>query len=195
MTQLSPCRAERRGVSRLPLEVRRDKGTPVIYGIAAPYGKLSSPIGAMGFREQIRPGAFTESLASSIDVFALVDHEDDKVLGRRSTGSLEISDTKEGLSVEIFPPETSFAQDLIVLIQAGEVGGMSIGFTTEADRWDMLGGETIRTLLQVNLFDISVCFQPAYPDTRVAVRWGNKRRQERLNAMYRRWLDTVRLAS
>jgi HK97 family phage prohead protease len=149
----------------------------------------------MGFREQIRPGAFSESLASSIDVFALVDHEEDKVLGRRSTGSLQITDTREGLHVEIFPPETTFAQDLIVLIQAGEVGGMSIGFTTESDRWDMLGGETIRTLLQINLFDVSVCFEPAYPDTRVAVRWGNKRRQERLNAMYRRWLLSEQLYS
>jgi phage head maturation protease len=41
---------------------------------------------------------------------------------------------------------------------------------TRKDEWQTIGGRTIRTLLDVQLLDVSPVTFPAYPDTDVGVR-------------------------
>lgn len=147
-----------------------DAKTPRLVGYAAVFNSLSEDLG--GFREIIRPGAFTRTLAGSGDPLALVQHMPHLVLGRRSASTLRLAEDARGLAFEVDPPDTSAARDLLVSVGRGDVRGASFAFSVPAggDRWEVRGSEVVRELLDVNLHEITVTAQPAYPDTTVAVR-------------------------
>ena len=115
------------------------------------------------------PGAFEATLAED-DIRALINHRDEYVLGRNRAGTLRLAEDDEGLSVRIEPPETSYARDLVASIERGDISGMSIGFRTITDEWNMEDGEPVRTLKAVRLYDVSPVTFPAYPATDVALR-------------------------
>ncbi len=142
-------------------------GLPVIVGRAAVFDALSEDLG--GFRERVAPGAFAATIAED-DIRALINHSPDYVLGRNRAGTLKLAEDGEGLSVRITPPDTSYARDLAASIGRGDMSGMSFGFRTITDEWNMEDGETVRTLKAVRLFDVSAVTFPAYPQTDVAVR-------------------------
>ena len=75
-----------------------------------------------------------------------------------------------GLRVEIDPPDTSVARDLLTSIERGDVTGMSFGFIVREDDWSQDDDGITRELRDVDIFDVSVVTFPAYPDTSVAVR-------------------------
>jgi phage head maturation protease len=52
----------------VPDEDKNGKPLPVLQGYAARFNTRSLPLGAMGFREEINPQAFDESLAKNPDV-------------------------------------------------------------------------------------------------------------------------------
>lgn len=160
---------ERRGYpAELIVELRDDGERPTIRGHAAVFDALSEDLG--GFREKIQPGAFAETIKSD-DVRALFNHSPDHVLGRNRAGTLKMIEDDRGLAVEIDPPDTQLARDLVVSMQRGDINQMSFGFVTEVDEWDREDSErVIRTLKRVRLFDASVVTYPAYPQTDVGVR-------------------------
>lgn len=140
-----------------------------LIGYASVYGPLSEDLG--GFRERISPQAFTRTLEDkSADVRALVNHDSSLVLGRRSAGTLKLNTDKNGLGVEIYPPNTSYAKDLHLLIERGDVNQMSFGFIVRADEWTIEETVRVRTVTDVELIEVSVVTIPAYPDTTVAIR-------------------------
>ena len=153
------------------MEVRADAGEgdaqPVIVGHAAVFDSLSEDLG--GFRERVAPGAFAATIAED-DIRALVNHRIDYVLGRNRAGTLKLAEDREGLSVRIEPPDTGYARDLVTSIERGDITGMSIGFRTLTDEWNIEDGEPVRTLRAVRLYDVSPVTFPAYPQTDVAVR-------------------------
>lgn len=140
---------------------------PKMYGHAAMFNSLSGDLG--GFREQIAPGAFAKSLDSA-DIRALFNHDSNIVLGRNKSGTLRLSEDATGLAIEIDPPDTQAARDLIVSMKRGDINQMSFGFRTRKDAWNEVNGEWIRTLLEVELFDVSPVTYPAYLSTDIAVR-------------------------
>ncbi|MBT8489651.1 MAG: HK97 family phage prohead protease, partial [Deltaproteobacteria bacterium] len=92
-------------------------------------------------------------------------------------GTLSIKEDKNGLWMEINPPDTQIVRDLVIApIKRGDITQQSFGFIVEKDKWDNLGNEKkdepiTRTILEVNeLFDVSPVTFPAYPDTSVALR-------------------------
>jgi HK97 family phage prohead protease len=145
-----------------------DNPLPKITGHAAVFNKLSVD---MGFREKIAPGAFKAALKIS-DARALFNHNPDFVLGRQSAGTLTLREDTKGLWMEVTPPNTTYARDLIENIRLGNIKEQSFGFTVKSDKWDELEGETpTRTLLEIGeVFDASVVTYPAYQDTTVALR-------------------------
>lgn len=151
-------------------ELRIEDGeTPKIMGYAAKYNAWSVDLG--GFREIIRPGAFSRAISEQQDVRALVDHDASMILGRTKSGTLRMTEDSVGLRVEIDPPDTSIARDVMQSIRRGDIDGMSFGFVTRKDEWrHNKGGEMQRELIDVDLFDVSVVTYPAYPDTSVAMR-------------------------
>jgi HK97 family phage prohead protease len=158
------------------IRVAGDGGLNLICGYAAKYNSLSTPLVWVEsgkkriYHETINPGAFDDSIAAD-DVVALVDHEDRMILGRKSAGTLRLSTDTTGLLFEADKPETSYGNDLAVSIARGDIKQCSFGFKCLKDKWT-LGeeGKLIRTLLKVQLLDVSPCTYPAYDDTEVALR-------------------------
>lgn len=155
-------------------EVRVDQAegqAPVIRGYAALFNQLSEDLG--GFREQLSTGAFSDAMANS-DVRALINHDSNLVLGRNKSGTLALREDAAGLFVEITPPDTQAARDLIEVMRRGDVNQMSFAFTVakEDQTWTRDGtGPWLRTIKRVSrLYDVSVVTYPAYPQTSAAVR-------------------------
>jgi len=160
---------ERRTVQVHELRVEQREGErPQILGHAAVFEQLSEDLG--GFREQIAPGAFARAVRED-DVRALWQHDDRYVLGRTRSGTLSLAEDEEGLAVDITPPDTQWARDFTESIRRGDVDQMSFGFLARRDVWvEDEQGEVIRTLLDVQLFDVSPVTFPAYPQTSVEAR-------------------------
>ena len=147
---------------------RADNQPPKLEGHAAVFNKLSEDLG--GFREKVAPGAFSKTLKES-DVRALMNHNPDFVLGRNRASTLSLSEDEQGLAISNQPPDTQWARDLMVSVERGDINQMSFGFRTILDSWDIgPQGDAIRTLHEVELFDVSVVTYPAYPQTDVQAR-------------------------
>lgn len=150
-------------------EVRMDGGNEdkKIVGYAAVFNSFSQPM--FGFRETIKPGAFKKTIRES-DVRALINHDPNYVLGRTSSRTLRLSEDEKGLRYIITPPDTSFARDLVVSIERGDISQSSFGFTVVKDEWTGVSPNMTRELLEVKLFDVSSVTYPAYLQTEVSVR-------------------------
>lgn len=156
--------------TKLEVRAAADGKAAGLRGHAAVFGSVSEDLG--GFREVINPGAFDETLASQEDIRALRNHDPDQLLGRTSTGSLRLSQDSGGLAFDLDVPDTSYARDMMALVQRGDVSGMSFGFNCPkgGDSWSKSNGATLRTLNKVNLAEISVVDSPAYRATSLQVR-------------------------
>jgi HK97 family phage prohead protease len=147
-------------------------GSRSISGYAAVFGSLSEDLG--GFREKIAPGAFAQSLRDNPDVLCLYGHDSNQILGRVSSGTLTIAEDSVGLRFTCKLPSTSTANDLIALMERGDLGAMSFGFSLTqgggGDEWTEVNGQVIRTLTNVVLWEVSVVGQPAYSATSVDLR-------------------------
>jgi HK97 family phage prohead protease len=154
-------------VSELRID-RADK-QPRIVGHAAVF----NVVGDGGwFREKVAPGAFADSIQTD-DIRALFNHDSNIILGRNRAGTLRLSEDERGLKIEIDPPDTQAARDLMVSLERGDITQMSFGFETLKDTWERSGeGNTldIRTLVKVRLWDVSPVTFPFYRETDVAVR-------------------------
>lgn len=156
-----------RRVAEFTLERRADGDEqPVIRGHAAVF---ETPTRIMDFDEQIARGAFTRALKEKQDVRALFNHDPNHVLGR-TPKTLRMDEDKVGLAVEIDPPST--AAGLLESMARGDVNQMSFGFVVKDEEWRKGedGEVDLRTIKDVDLFDVSVVTFPAYPETDAAVR-------------------------
>ena len=168
---------------KLNVEERADGMGPKITGYAAVFDKWSEDLG--GFREKIRSGAFKKAIGKS-DVRGLFNHDSNYVLGRQSNGTLTIKEDKNGLWMEIDPPDTQIIRDLVLApIKRGDIKEQSFAFVIAegGDEWKNLHGEkpnepVTRTITEVDeLFDVSPVTYPAYPDTSVALRSMDKAKE------------------
>ena len=142
-----------------------DQPTRVV-GYAAVFDALSEDLG--GFREKIAAGAFSKTLGG--DVRALFNHDESQILGRTKSGTLRLTEDNHGLLVDFTPPETAAAEHVIEAMRRGDIDQMSFGFRTRGDIWEETDGEIVRTLTEVELFDVSLVTFPAYPQTEAALR-------------------------
>jgi HK97 family phage prohead protease len=182
-----------------PLNVawlERDAGErqAVIEGYAARFGVWSEDLG--GFRERIEPGAFSAALRNSeTDVRALFNHDPSVVLGRQRAGTLELKEDSRGLFYRVRLPDTSFARDLVVSMERGDIAHSSFAFRVEREgqdwRFNDKDGLEERTIRSVSgIYDVSPVTFPAYPDassgvvrgihTEAAVEMRNVIRAERM---------------
>lgn len=169
---------ERRIFTPGVIEIRKADDKPIgIVGHAAMFNALSEDFG--GWREQIAPGAFARSIAEGADVRALWNHNPEHILGRTKSGTLRLEEDDSGLAIHIDPPDTQVGRDLMVSIGRGDVSQMSFGFRTVRDDWNFDGPVAIRTLQDVDLFDVSPVTFPAYPQTDAALREFRARCEER----------------
>lgn len=156
----------RADIERRALELRAVAGSR-IEGYAALFHSPSKDLG--GFIESIRPGAFAASLRRGDDVFALVDHDMRAVLGRRSAGTLRLSEDQNGLFFSLDVAATTAGRDVLESVGRGDITGASFGFRAIRDAWTK-GAPHKRELIEVELLDVTITPSPAYPATIVSRR-------------------------
>jgi HK97 family phage prohead protease len=151
------------------LEVRADDTGTGIRGYAAVFDKLSLNLG--GFREKIAPGAFKYSVENKRRILALWNHDSNLPIGSTDGGQLKLSEDSRGLFFDLQPINTSTGRDVQEMIRSGVVKGVSFGFVVKKDAWDQTDPRNVvRTLVDVDLIEISPTAFPAYPQTTAAVR-------------------------
>ncbi len=152
-------------------EKRGDQDQPKISGLAIPYNKLSVPIMGL-FRERFRPGSLTKTLKENPDIRCLWQHDESRVLGRTKNGTLELTDTPEGLRFSALPPDTSWAKDALITMRRGDVDQMSFRFKVPKgkDTFTQEGSDVVRDVNEAFLREISPVTFPGYPDSSVSVR-------------------------
>jgi len=172
---MSEQQRERRTVAG-QVELRATAGEPTkLVGYAAVFNE-ETVIGSW-FRERIAPGAFADAIARPDDVRAHFNHEPNLILGRNAAGTLTLEEDARGLKYEITLPETSYARDLAVSVERGDVTQSSFMFAIDKDDdedWDYsetkAGKLPLRTGKAVTLYDVSPVVFPAYESTTVSAR-------------------------
>lgn len=160
------------------LEVRTIEGTEnrVVGGYVNKFNQQSSLMRDRWgdeFVEVISESAFNKTLETKSQK-ALWNHNTDLVLGSVSAGTLNLFVDGIGLRCEITLPNTTWGNDAYESIQRGDVDGMSFGFRCVEDMWSKTQYEDReiykRTILEVELFEVSPCVFPAYPDSQINCR-------------------------
>lgn len=164
---------ERRVVTLANVETRASGDGWKGGGLAAVFDELSHNLG--GFRETIEHGAFRKVLKTDPDVRALFNHDPNYLLGRTAAGTLRLKEISAGLDYEFDAPATSYAADLRVLMDRGDLNQSSFAFRIArgGDSWDEdpETGALIRTIHEfAELYDVSPVTDPAYPQTTSGVR-------------------------
>ena len=176
----------------LPVDRHAEGDTTTVSGYAAIIGEVADIGGS--FNEVLARGAFTKTLQTS-DVRAYFDHDRGRVLGRSAAGTLRLQEDSKGLAIEIDLPDTSDGRDTRTLIERGDISGMSFGFVVLRQEWDESGEIPLRTILEVELREVSIVSEPAYDGTTIARRSLDSARKERRQqnfsaAAMRRRLET-----
>jgi uncharacterized protein len=149
-------------------EVRSNdkKEARVIEGIASVFDKISDNLG--GFREIIHYPAFG-NLITSNDVKALINHDPNLILGRnQKSKTLRLFENREGLNFEVDPPDTSYANDLLVSMERGDIDQCSFAFKVAdgGDWWEERDDFLLRHVTQYEeIYDISIVVYPGFPQT------------------------------
>ena len=130
------------------------------------------PSDGMQFTEIIAPNAFTRTLKRVADgkkmISFLFGHDETRALATTASGRLTLTEDARGLKVEakLDPADPDAASVISKLTYEARSMGMSFGFSIpkSGDVWE----ENIRTLNEINLFEVSVLSAgqtPAYPAT------------------------------
>ena len=147
----------------LNTEVRASGKKRGIRGLAARYNVKT--VLQPGLSEIIRPGAFARTVQRKDSCIACFNHDEQQILGRTSAGTLRLADTDEGLEFDCDLPETSYAEDLLANIRAGNISECSFGFfldDPEGDSFIQDGEGFLRELLSLRVFDVSPVVAPQY---------------------------------
>ena len=171
-------------ISNINSETRTVEGYAVVF---------NSQSEDLGFFETIAPSAVTVDVINRSDVFALLNHNPDKVLARcrYGEGSLSLSIDEKGLKYSFQAPNTELGNELIEHIRRGEIDSSSFAFIVSTDdgseKWENINGTTYRTINKIEcLCDVSPVWQPAYSATSVSAR-----AKEMLNTMEQEKLEQL----
>lgn len=116
-------------------------------------------------RDLVLPGAFRESIArrGARGVKLLFQHDPAEPIGVW----LELREDASGLFVRgRILPEVERGRELLALMRAGALDGLSIGFRAVEGRADSKTG--IRRLSKIDLWEISVVTFPMQPEARIS---------------------------
>lgn len=119
------------------------------------------------FYERVMPGAFAKTLAQRNDQVMLLNHDYNKLVGKRGINLILEEDAK-GLRFEVDLPNTRDGNDLLEMVRSGLVDGCSFGFyvTDEDVRWDDKNN-LYRDIKEVELREITATPFPAYSSTTI----------------------------
>jgi uncharacterized protein len=159
-------------ITEFRAETEGDKN--FITGYASVFNQPTDKVG-MGFREVVKPGAFSRALKENQDVRALFNHDPSAILGRSTAGTLTLTEDKKGLKFRCEMPDTTTGRDVMTSIKRGDISQCSFGFRAVKQAWVSSpdpenNDRTIMTreLHDVDLGDVSPVTYPAYDGTSVS---------------------------
>jgi len=167
-------------VQPVKLQERSDGQLPLITG----YGAVFYREGVEGSQywlwdnivERIAPGAFDRAIGED-DIRGLKNHDPNLLLGRSTSNTMKLSVDEVGLRYEITPPNTQAGRDTIEEIKRGDLTGSSFSFLIPEGGDDWSEQKTaegarihIRTLKELQVFDVGPVTFPAYSATTTGVR-------------------------
>ena len=146
-------------------------GSLKIGGYAATFGNEAT---GLNFREVIAKGAFTRTLKSDNPVFLLINHDTESLpLASTQSGTMSLREDETGLYMEAtLDPKNPRAAELASALERGDVDKMSFAFTVAPD--GDTRSEGLRTLTDLDLYEVSVVTWPAYDATSVGMRSASK---------------------
>jgi HK97 family phage prohead protease len=132
--------------------------------LIVPYDASLANLGA--FDETYRPGCFRDGLGG--DLRAMFAHADSSqyVLGRKSAGTCQAWEDRDGVHMTVIAPETSWANDLLISMTRSDINQCSAGFWIVEQSWSIQpNGRRLRTIEKAILRDGSIEPYPAYVNT------------------------------
>lgn len=157
-----------RGRQVLARELTGDETGRRITGYAAVYNEESLPLWQQS-REVIAPGAFNDADLSGC--VCLFNHDPNLILGTVAAGTLSVWADERGLAFACELPPTPTGDEVLALVQRGDLRGCSFGFwlAQQDATWD--DEKTVRTIRRVRVVDdVGPVLWPAYPATDVEAR-------------------------
>ena len=124
-----------------------------------------------------------EKAIQNADIRALFNHDDSLVLGRTGNGTVTLGVDEIGLFGDIIiNKEDPQAIGAYARVQRGDVVGCSFGFIPiKIDTEERADGSYLDTILELEIFEVSPCTFPAYPQTEIAARQKDFESQQRAN--------------
>lgn len=132
-----------------------------------------------GVETELWPGYFekveragVEAAIKEADIRALFNHDSNLVLGRTGNGTLTLSVDEVGLKGDIIiNRDDPQAVGAYARVQRGDVTGCSFGFCPSKIQHEERTDGTYLDIIQgLELFEVSPCTFPAYPQTEIAAR-------------------------
>jgi hypothetical protein len=145
----------------------REAAPPVLVGYASTFGE---PYPVESVMETIHRSAFDRTLRESPDVFALMGHDQGRVIARTKNGTLRLTTDARGLRAEISPVDTQESRDAFALVASNTIDAMSFGFRVRDQTFDRRDGAIHRVITDVDLFEVSLVAFPANPSARLSQR-------------------------
>lgn len=159
----------------IPAEIRADDEGIRVSGYAAVFNEEADIAGM--FREMIAPGAFVSAIGRD-DVPFLIEH-DGLPLARTRSGTLKLEEDERGLRIETqLDPEDPDVRRIVGKMKRGDLDKMSFAFRATKQEWDDTQDPPLRTVREVELFDVSIVTAPAYEGTEIGLRSLEKHREE-----------------
>jgi HK97 family phage prohead protease len=133
-----------------------------VTGLAVPYDKIGSDVsGNTSGCVVCQRGAFAKSLASD-DPRILFNLNPDYVLGRKSAGTAHFFESATGLEFEADPPDTAWANDLMVSMDRHDITAAAAVFAVQRARQENRDGALVRIIEQASLFAVFVTSWPEF---------------------------------
>lgn len=142
----------------------QDDEQPCFEGYFIRYNTPDS-YGSTEWREQIAPG----SVDLADDVVCLYNHNSDVVLGRVSSGTLQLEDREDGLYGRcLLNMDDTEARNVYSRVKRGDIKGCSFGFFIEDQEVDR--DNQLITLTKVRTHEVSITPFPFYTETTMEAR-------------------------
>ena len=122
------------------------------------------------FDEKIERGAFAKTISERKPVLQF-DHGRDAATGSVPIGAVEeLREDRHGLFVRARMHDNARVEPIRQAIASGAIDGMSFRFRVLREEWDESGEIPVRTINEVELFELGPVVFPAYEATTVGVR-------------------------
>lgn len=151
----------------IPAEIRAGSDGVKVSGYAAVFDQAAD-IGGY-FKEIIARGAFKDAIGRD-DVVFLINHEG-LPLARTRSGTLTLKEDEKGLRIDtMLDAEDPDVKSITGKMKRGDLDKMSFAFRATKQEWDETTDPPTRTILEAELYDVSIVTNPAYDGTSIAMR-------------------------